>query len=121
VQTIVICEDNELLRGLAYDVLSPHYSVLTTAEGQEAIDAVRRHRPPLVAVDLALPDMSGLEVVRELRADPELDDTRILVISGYDAETSGEAAVDAGADGFLAKPFRPVELVSRVQELLSAA
>lgn len=86
----------------------------------EAIDAASGFRPDVALVDVMMPGGSGLDVVRHLSGEPELNHARCVVISAFAAETDMEQARDAGADAFVAKPFDPDELSATVAELLEA-
>jgi two-component system KDP operon response regulator KdpE len=97
-----------LLRGRGYDV-----STATT--GHAALDAVDRQAPQLIILDLGLPDMDGVEVCRRLK---EGRATPILVLSARGAEQDKVAALDAGADDYVTKPFGAEELLARVRAAL---
>jgi DNA-binding response OmpR family regulator len=88
------------------------------ASGRVALDA---EPVDLVLLDVRLPDGSGLDLLRELRAAASADAPRILILSASVLGADRDAAIAAGADAFLAKPFRPAELVDRVADLLGVA
>ncbi len=97
-----------LLRARGYDV----YSATT---GQTALDAIDRHAPQLVILDLGLPDMDGAELCRRIREGRSLP---IIVLSARNAEGDKVAALDAGADDYVTKPFGPEELLARLRAAL---
>jgi two-component system KDP operon response regulator KdpE len=97
-----------LLRGRGYDVFS-------ATSGRTAIDAVEHHGPQLVILDLGLPDMEGAEVCRTIR---EGRSVPIVVLSARTAEAEKVAALDAGADDYVTKPFGPDELLARIRAAL---
>jgi two-component system KDP operon response regulator KdpE len=97
-----------LLRGRGYDVCS-------ATSGRAAIAAVEDHEPQLVILDLGLPDMEGAEVCRSIR---EGRGVPIVVLSARTAEAAKVAALDAGADDYVTKPFGPDELLARVRAVL---
>lgn len=103
---ILVVEDNELNMRLLNDVLALHgYSVLSTGEGAVAIEWARRYHPDLILMDLQLPDMSGLEVTRQLKAD---DDTRtipIVAVTAFAMSGDERKALDHGCDAYVAKPI----------------
>jgi len=92
--------------------------VLTASNGVEALDLARERRPGLVLLDIRMPEMSGIEVCRQLRADPQTRRVRILVVSGVDVREVLEESMAAGADDFIAKPIDKLELMVRVRSLL---
>jgi len=88
--------------------------------GDEGLRLARELAPDLVLLDMMMPGRSGLEVLQELRADPSFADTAVVMVTARVQADDREAAMAAGADGFLLKPFRPAELVALVSELLDA-
>ena len=91
--------------------------VIAVGDGDAAWNALWTHRPRVAILDLHMPGRSGLEIVRHARAAPELDATRLLVISGDASQEATAAALAAGADRCLAKPVSPAALVAAVREL----
>ncbi len=115
-KTILICEDDENLRQLIRVVIGDGYSFLEADDGAEAVELAREHRPDLIILDLMLPRLSGLEVLDRLRNELPEGDTHIVVMSAW---THAEnAALSAGADRFVPKPFEAEELVALVAEVL---
>jgi two-component system response regulator MtrA len=86
----------------------------------EAIEAARAFRPNIALVDVMMPGGSGLEIIRQLRADPELRHARTVVVSAFAGEADRREAEEAGAHAFLAKPFDPDDLAATVEALLEA-
>jgi CheY-like chemotaxis protein len=119
-QKILICDDEPSLRELMRVSLGAEYSYVEAADAGEAIELVERVRPDLVLLDVMMPGGGGLGVIGRLRSDPELSGTTVVVVSAFTADSDRQAAYDAGADGFLGKPFDPEELVSLVEELLAS-
>lgn len=113
---VVIVEDEPQIRRFVCDALqSEGYLVLGTGTAHEGQEAVMQEKPQLVILDLGLPDMSGLALIRELRAWSHLP---ILILSARTSEEDKIAALDAGADDYLTKPFGIGELLARVRVLL---
>jgi DNA-binding response OmpR family regulator len=101
--------------------LEPHgYDITEARSGEESIDLARLELPDLIVLDMMMPGRSGLDVLVELRADPDLAVTPVLMLSARTQSGDIEAAARAGADRFLAKPFSPRELVSIVGEMLES-
>lgn len=86
--------------------------VASVGDGALALAAIREHRPDLAILDVAMPELSGLEVCRGVRSDDSMGDVRILLLSASVDEASRSVGIDAGADYFLAKPFSPRELTA---------
>jgi CheY-like chemotaxis protein len=119
--TILICDDEPILRELMRISLGDAYSFAEAADVAEAIELADNVHPDLVLLDVMMPGGSGLNVLEHLRSVPALRDVPVVVISAFTAERDSLAAYDAGATGFLKKPFDPDELERVVQELLPSA
>jgi CheY-like chemotaxis protein len=118
---VLICDDEDVLRTLVRDTLADRpYTVIEARNGDEAVAAVRSARPELVLLDMMMPGRSGLDVLREIRADPELAETPVLMLTARTQVDDYEQASAAGATQFLAKPFSPFQLAVIVDELLGA-
>lgn len=115
---ILICEDKPVLRSLLREALSEgDYSIFEACDGDESIELVRSVRPDVVVLDMVMPERSGLDVLAEVRQDPRLAGTLVILC------TATSVALDEKLDGFdadryLRKPFSPLELVNVVGELL---
>jgi two-component system phosphate regulon response regulator PhoB len=114
--TVLVVDDEPQLRELMKVTLGGGYRFLEADDVDAALAAIRT-RPDLVLLDVMLPGGSGLEILREIRRDPELDRTPVVVISAWQATEDRRIALDEGADAFLAKPFRIEELTAIVREL----
>lgn len=119
--TVLVCDNENMLRRLVRATLgSDEVRVLEACDGDESLELARRHRPDLVILDVMMPGRTGLDVLGELRRDPELADTRVIVLTAGAQVADRDAALEAGADRFLAKPFSPSELAAVAGELLGA-
>jgi DNA-binding response OmpR family regulator len=115
-RTVLICEDDTNLRTLVRLALGDGYRYFEAPDGPSGLQLARRIHPDVIVLDLMLPGRSGLDVLTELRADDELAKTPVIVMSAW--SHSDEAAVEAGADRFVPKPFDPDELRDAVLALL---
>jgi CheY-like chemotaxis protein len=115
--TILVVEDDSALREFLCTALADEFEVAGAVSGEEAVDLARQLRPDVVLLDVMLPGLSGLDVVRVIRSDPSLKDTPILVMTAFSEIDAGDAEA-AGANRFLAKPFDLHELTSAVRDLL---
>jgi two-component system, OmpR family, KDP operon response regulator KdpE len=114
--SILVVDDEPPIRRLLRTSLTAQgYDVLEATGGQEAIDAVGRDKPDLVILDLGLPDLGGIEVIRVLRQRSSLP---IIVLSVRDDERGKVEALDLGADDYVIKPFGVDELVARIRTAL---
>jgi two-component system KDP operon response regulator KdpE len=112
---LVVDDEREIVRALQRSLAAHGYKVFTAGSGEEAIEAVARHRPDLLLLDLLLPGMSGLEVTRRVR---ERSNVPIIVLSVKEAERDKVEALDSGADDYVAKPFGMNEVLARVRVAL---
>lgn len=115
-QRVLVVDDEASIRRYLRAALGAQgLTVYETATGLEAINAVMSHRPDIIILDLGLPDIDGIEVTRRLR---EWSQTPIIVLSVREAEQDKIAALDAGADDYLTKPFGTGELLARMRVAL---
>lgn len=117
---VVIIEDARFFRQLVRDVLVPlDLDIHEAADGREGLALIRQERPRLVILDLNLPHLNGYELMRLVRAEPALGQTRLLAMSGvFRKESDQEEAQKAGADDFMGKSFTPELFLERVRKLL---
>lgn len=116
---ILIVDDEPAIRRFLKTVLTAHgYTVFEAARGEEAISQMTAQRPDAIVLDLGLPDMDGVHVTRVLR---EWSQTPILILSVRGSEQDKIAALDAGADDYLTKPFGSGELLARLRVALRRA
>lgn len=110
---VLVVEDDPGLQKFLVSCLKKHgYGVIPASGGGEALSLAKSHNPDLVLLDLGLPDMDGLSVLRELRTWSQLP---IVILSARSQERQKAEALDAGADDYLAKPFGVVELTARLR------
>ena len=112
-------DDDRLLRELAQDILSDEYEVMLAVDGQDAWEKAQVFRPDLVITDLMMPRMHGYELCERLRGPDGIKGVRIMIASAKSFSTDKIQAVQAGADAYLVKPYRPAILIKQVSELLS--
>lgn len=117
--TIVIAEDNSDLRELiSLHLRDEGHDVTVTCDGVAALVAVRRQRPDVVVLDMQMPGLSGLDVVRMLRADATTADVPVLMVTSHDQPNYIGESFLSGVDDFLPKPFCGPDLINRVAQLL---
>jgi two-component system, OmpR family, KDP operon response regulator KdpE len=113
---ILIVDDERAIRRFLRAALTSHgYQIFEAENGQMALAAAAENRPDVVILDLGLPDMDGVEVTRQLR---EWYQSPIVILSVRDQENDKIAALDAGADDYLTKPFGVGELMARIRVIL---
>ena len=113
---ILVVEDEEPLADtLRYNLEREGFSVTVATDGRRALELLRAERPSLVILDLMLPEMSGLDVCRAIRADSAVP---IIMVTAKDSEADKVTGLELGADDYVTKPFSVRELVSRVRATL---
>jgi two-component system KDP operon response regulator KdpE len=115
---ILVVDDERAIRRFLSASLSGQYEIKEAASGEDAMRAVAAERPDLIILDLGLPDIDGVEVTRRLR---EWTQIPIIVVSVREQESDKVAALDAGADDYLTKPFGAGELNARIRAALRRA
>ncbi len=118
---LVADDDPDILALVSLRLEKAGYAVVTAADGEEALDAVREYRPDLAIVDVRMPKMDGLEVIRRIRADQESNLMPVIALSARVRESNIAEGLDAGADEYMHKPFSPKQLVELIQAKLSTA
>jgi two-component system cell cycle response regulator DivK len=114
-RTILIVEDNELNMRLFRDVLqSAGYATLQTREGLQALALAQTHRPDLILMDIQLPEISGLEVTRWLKEDPDLAHIPVVAVTAYAMKGDEERIREGGCEAYLAKPISVAALLQTV-------
>jgi two-component sensor histidine kinase/DNA-binding response OmpR family regulator len=102
------------MRAYVRRILEPHYEVITVADGEAALSAIREKQPALVLSDVMMPRLDGFGLVQQLRADPSTNSLPIVLLSARAGEESRVEGLEHGADDYLVKPFTARELVARV-------
>ena len=114
-RVLVVDDENAIRRYLHTALTAQGFAVYEAANGQETLNAVIEDRPDVIILDLGLPDFNGIEVTRRLR---EWSNTPIIILSVREAEQDKIAALDAGADDYLTKPFGTGELMARMRVVM---
>ena len=117
---VLVADDDPDIRELvAFKLEQLGAETLSVEDGETALAMIRQRRPALAILDIAMPGLSGIDVCRMIRADPEIAHTPVLMLTARVQEQDVERGFAVGADDYVTKPFSPRELVSRIQTLLS--
>jgi two-component system, OmpR family, KDP operon response regulator KdpE len=114
VKVLVADDDPQMLRALRITLSARGYDVVTAVDGRAALDAAIAEHPDLVVIDLGMPELTGIEVIRALRG---WTNVPVLVVSGRGESWDKVEALDAGADDYVTKPFSADELLARIRAL----
>ncbi len=119
---ILVADDDVDIRELVEFKLSTMgHDIVAVGDGAAAVEACRANKPDLAVLDVMMPGVSGLDAIREIRADPALADLPVILLTARAQESDVETGFDSGADDYITKPFSPRELASRVEALLTKA
>lgn len=119
---VLIAEDEEALRALLVATLqdADRYDLLTASDGEESLRLARDERPDLIFLDILMPKLDGVQVCRALKGEPDTSGIKIVMLTALAQETNREAAMRAGADDYITKPFSPTTLLDKVDRALQA-
>ena len=117
---ILIVDDQMEVRRLVEMTLSVEdYQVLQAESGEKAIEIVKTEKPDLIIMDIMMPGgIDGLETTRILKNDPETKDTTIIMLTAKGQKADREKGLEAGASDYFSKPFSPLDLIKKVEEIL---
>ncbi len=116
---ILVVDDNSQNLELLVEYLQTiDVETSTAADGVEALEMVRQVMPDLILLDIMMPRMSGFEVCRKLKSDPQTRDIPIIMVTALNELSDIERGVESGTDDFLSKPVNRLELITRVKSLL---
>jgi DNA-binding response OmpR family regulator len=115
---VLVVDDEAPLRELIVVTLGEAFECEEAADGETALAMIERAPPDLVFLDVMLPGLSGIDVLRKIRADAALAEVAVVVVSAWQGPQDIAAALESGADGFLEKPFRVDELASVARGLI---
>jgi two-component system cell cycle response regulator DivK len=119
-KTILIVEDNDLNMKLFQDLLEAHgYKTLPTKDGLEAMKLARQHRPDLILMDIQLPEISGLEVTKWLKEDPELKVIPVIAVTAFAMKGDEEKIRQGGCEAYIAKPISVQKFLETVARFLA--
>lgn len=118
-KTVLIVEDNPLNMKLFNDLLQAHdYNTVQTASGHDALELALEHRPDLVVMDIQLPEISGLDIAKQMKTQDELKHTPILAVTAFAMKGDEEKILRGGCDAYLAKPISVPLFLEKVAGLL---
>ena len=115
---LVVDDEPYILKSMAFVLKKGNYEVIEATNGEEALEIMRKHKPGLVFLDVMMPKKSGYEVVQEVRKDPELKDTHMVLLTAKGQDSDRDEGLRAGANDFMTKPFSPSKILEKAKELL---
>jgi two-component system alkaline phosphatase synthesis response regulator PhoP len=117
---ILIVEDEEDVLELLFATFGDlgDYRILCARDGEEALRIARVDNPDIILLDIQLPKLNGYKVCKPVKSDPAMSHTKVLMLSGMAQNSDRQKAQEAGADGYITKPFSSIELAEKVEGLL---
>jgi two-component system alkaline phosphatase synthesis response regulator PhoP len=115
---LLVDDEEDILEFLSYNLKREGYLVSVAVNGREAVEKASVEKPHLIIMDVMMPEMDGIEAVREIRKNPELDDTLIIFLTARSEDFAQIEGLEAGADDYVTKPVKPKVLISRLSALL---
>lgn len=118
-RTILVVDDEPFIcRSLTFVLRKADYNVLEARNGEEALAAIRTHKPDLVFLDVMMPKLNGFQVTQQVRADATLDGVKIILLTAKGQECDREVGKTAGANDYMTKPFSPTKILDRTRQIL---
>ena len=120
-RTILVVDDEPFIcRSLTFVLRKDNYKVIEARNGEEALAAIREHKPDLVFLDVMMPKLNGFQVTQQVRSDPELAGVKIILLTAKGQECDREVGKTAGANDYMTKPFSPTKILDRAREILGS-
>lgn len=121
VSKILLVDDDVGLRRLVRLTLGPDYDVIEANDGEEAVEIALREHPDLIFMDIRMPRLSGYEACRRIKENPETSNAKVVILTANMSDEDREKGAAVGADGYLTKPYSPLALLAKVEELVGPA
>lgn len=115
---LIVDDERNIVISLTYLMEKSGYDVMVARDGEEALDIARSRRPDLILLDVMIPKVDGYNVCQEIRADPDLSGTKIIMLTAKGRDVEMEKGLALGADVYLTKPFSNSQLAQAVRDLL---
>jgi putative two-component system response regulator len=119
-QKIILADDDITNLQIGKNVLAEHFDVFTVMSGQSLLDMLEEIVPDLILLDISMPEMTGLEVLKRVRENPKTADLFVVFLTSHDDSDTVIEAITQGANDYITKPFHPVDLLIKVQGYLQS-
>ena len=117
---LVADDDDDILLLVTTRLKRDGFEVIQASSGDRALELARERRPSVAVLDIGMPGLDGLQVLEQIRADEELREMKVLLLTAKAQESDVRRGYDTGADAYVKKPFSPADLSTKVRELLDA-
>lgn len=115
---LVVDDEPNILRSLTFILEKGGYEVSIAEDGEQAMMKIRDLKPSVLILDVMMPNKSGYDVCHEVKSDPVLRDIHVVMLTAKGQEADREMALAHGADEYISKPFSPIQILTRMNELL---
>jgi DNA-binding response OmpR family regulator len=117
-KVLIVDDEPGIIVALQFLMEQNGYATMVAFSGEEAMEAVAKHHPDLILLDIMLPVVDGFEVCQRIRENPGWNDIRIVLVTALGSDANVTKGLDLGADAYVTKPFSNTDLVAKVKELL---
>ena len=119
-KTIMIVEDNELNMKLFNDLLEINgYNVVQTPDGRDALELARKHKPDLILMDIQLPEISGMDITKMLKADAELKHIPVIAVTAFAMKGDEEKFIEGGCEAYISKPISVASFLETIANFVN--
>lgn len=115
---LIVDDEPFILKSLLFIFKREGFDVVSAINGEQGLEQLREHRPSLVFLDIMLPGRDGYDICREIKEDPELKETHVILLTAKGQEADKQRAFDVGADDYVTKPFSPSRVVEKARTVL---
>ena len=115
---LVVDDEIYIVHILDFSLGMEGYEVLTALDGEQALEKARAEKPDLIVLDIMMPKLDGYETCQRLKADPEVKDVPVILLSAKGRNVDQKVGFEVGADDYITKPFSPRKLVERINAIL---
>lgn len=119
-KVLVVDDDARMTKLLKMTLEDRHYGLFFACNGDQALAITEREKPDLMFLDIMMPGRNGYEVCRTVKSRKSTAGVRVVMLSSLDGDDARRRAMEAGADGYISKPFSPLDLIRQVEETLRA-
>jgi DNA-binding response OmpR family regulator len=114
-KVLIVDDEPNIVMALDYSLQKQGFEVLIARDGQEALDTVKTSIPDVIVLDVMMPRVDGLEVLRQLKSKPETQAIKVLILSAKNKASDIQKGLDAGANEYLKKPFSTKKLIEKIK------
>jgi two-component system alkaline phosphatase synthesis response regulator PhoP len=120
-KVLVVDDEQDIVEIISYNLVQAGYEIATANNGNEAIRKAKIFKPALILLDVMMPEKDGMQTIKEIRSNPELDATVVIFLTALSNEANEIAGLEAGADDYIIKPIKPDLLLTRLKTALRRA